>query len=212
MEKEEYRRHLPHIQPKEGVFFITFRLYGSLPVSILQKLKEEKEINIIRQRKQFGSKKDQMKKAIRKENEQYNEVFNSMLDNPKSGTTYLANKTIAKIVANSIHFLDGKDYKLICYTIMSNHVHMIIYKIKKPLFKILQSLKRYTAREANKIINTQGSFWQKESYDNLINSRNELANKIKYVVENPVKINLVKNWEDWEFSYCNPEFLHFLLD
>jgi REP element-mobilizing transposase RayT len=65
---------------------------------------------------------------------------------------------------------------------MPNHVHLIIYKLKKPLFKIMQVLKGYTSGEINKILNRKGKFWHTESYDNVIRSRNELANKIKYVV------------------------------
>ena len=36
MPKEYYRRRLPHIQPKNGVFNITFRLAGTLPKEKLQ--------------------------------------------------------------------------------------------------------------------------------------------------------------------------------
>lgn len=77
-------------------------------------------------------------------------------------------------------------------------------------YRILQSLKRFTGKEANKLLNRQGAFWQKESYDNLIHNREELTNKIEYVLNNPVKAGLVDNWEDWEFSYCGEEFLEML--
>ena len=39
--KEYYQRNLPHIHPANAVFFITFRLYGSLPLCIIEKLIEE---------------------------------------------------------------------------------------------------------------------------------------------------------------------------
>lgn len=35
------RRKLPHIQPKDSIFFITFRLLGSLPLNVVSALKEE---------------------------------------------------------------------------------------------------------------------------------------------------------------------------
>lgn len=38
--KNFYRRKLPHLQPLEGTFFITYRLYNSLPKSLLRKLKK----------------------------------------------------------------------------------------------------------------------------------------------------------------------------
>lgn len=34
-----YRRNFPHIRPKDGTFFITFRLAGSLPKHIIERLR-----------------------------------------------------------------------------------------------------------------------------------------------------------------------------
>jgi len=39
--KNFYRRNLPHWQPAETDFFITYRLAGSLPISKIVELKEE---------------------------------------------------------------------------------------------------------------------------------------------------------------------------
>ncbi len=33
-----YRRHLPHYQPGDATFFVTFRLAGSLPKLIIKKI------------------------------------------------------------------------------------------------------------------------------------------------------------------------------
>ena len=38
-----YRRNLPHYQPVEATFFITFRLANSLPLNIIKELKSEYE-------------------------------------------------------------------------------------------------------------------------------------------------------------------------
>ena len=69
------------------------------------------------------------------------------------------------------------------------------------------SLKRHTSRQINLLNNTTGTkVWQKESYDNLIKNRNELATKIKYVLNNPVKAGFVSNWREWKHTYCKKEF------
>lgn len=90
---------------------------------------------------------------------------------------------------------------------MFNHVHLVIFKIQRELYKILQSLKRHTARRANIELKRTGPFWQKESYNHLVRSRNELADTIEYVLYNPVNAGLVDRWEKWKFSYCHPLFL-----
>lgn len=95
---------------------------------------------------------------------------------------------------------------------MPNHVHLVFKHIKAvgqtdyPVTKILSSLKRYTARQANKVLNRKGQFWQHESFDRVIRNREELESIIRYVLNNPVKANLVKEWQDWQHSFCKPEF------
>lgn len=44
MKKEVYKRNLPHIQPIGATFFVTYNLFGSLPAPLLEKWKEEYEM------------------------------------------------------------------------------------------------------------------------------------------------------------------------
>jgi len=119
---------------------------------------------------------------------------------------------------------------------MSNHVHLIIYKLAKPLHIIMKELKSFTGKEALKILRGLDSeapdriakrllrlensseqalqvpfvpskFWQPESFDRIIRDRNDMAEKISYTLNNPVKAGLVSVWNNWEWSYCRPEFL-----
>lgn len=201
----EYKRNLPHILPKDAVFFVTFRVHNSLPLQVLVDLKSEyqKEVKAAK----ITIAKSKILRA--RLNEIYNEYFHefdALLDNYLSDFD-LTSIEISKIISDAMHYLDRKEYKLICYCIMPNHVHLIIYKLQKPLYKIMQVLKGYTAREINTILNRNGKFWHAESYDNVIRSRNELYTKIQYVLNNPVKARLAKNREDWKYSYCMPEFL-----
>jgi REP element-mobilizing transposase RayT len=155
--------------------------------------------------------------------------FDKLLDASDFGPTWLKKKEIAEIVKDAIHFYDNKKYNLVCYTIMSNHVHQVF----KPLVgrisdstnlpseaeasrnrvsgyivtKILQDLKRFTARECNKILNRTGTFWQHESYDHVVRDYDELQRIVKYVLNNPVKTGLCEKWEDWKWSYCNKSYL-----
>jgi len=71
----------------------------------------------------------------------------------------------------------------------------------------MNSLKTYTAREINKVLNRSGSFWQREYYDRVVRDRNDLEQKIEYVLNNPVKIKLVNNWKDWNWNFCRKDFI-----
>ena len=66
----------------------------------------------------------------------------------------------------------------------------------------MQSLKCHTARQANKILGSEGAFWRDESYDHVIRDGEEHARIIHYVLENPVKAGLASNWDEWQWRYC----------
>ena len=42
---------------------------------------------------------------------------------------------------------------------------------------------------------------QHESYDHVVRDGEELDRIIAYVLNNPVKAGLVKNWRQWKWSY-----------
>ena len=52
---------------------------------------------------------------------------------------------------------------------MPNHIHLVFELVNKTKLvgDILGSIKKYSAREANKILKRKGKFWQAESFDRL---------------------------------------------
>lgn len=188
---KEYRRRLPHIQPDNAVYFITFRLKDTLPAELIKQFSEQVESDNHSQKAQ----------------QEYFEAVEDFLDSETLGPTWLKEKAVAKIVMDSIHFYDKNLFKLICFCVMSNHVHFVGYSFKMPLFQIMKGLKTYTATQANKILERKGSFWQWEYFDRIIRDRNDLHHKIQYTLNNPVKAGLVARWEDWPYSWCDNRFL-----
>ncbi|MCH8317306.1 MAG: transposase [Bacteroidetes bacterium] len=203
--KIEYRRNLPHFLPQGATFFITFRLDGSLPVSVIKELKEEAKI-LEDQIKNNVKDRLKRKRLIYGQRKLFFGKFEQLLNRGETGPIWLKDDPIRKVVADAIHYRDKIEFNLICYSIMHNHVHMVIDELTKPLYRIMQSLKRYTARESNKLIDREGSFWQAESYDHVVRNQAELIRIINYTVKNPVKAGLVKNWKDWKFSYCSTDW------
>lgn len=83
---------------------------------------------------------------------------------------------------------------------MSNHVHVLLWP-HKLLESITKSVKGYTARECNKVLNRTGnSFWQEESFDHAVRNENEFYRIKRYIEMNPVKAGLVKKPSDWRWS------------
>jgi len=141
------------------------------------------------------------------EERRYFEKWDASLDDEKNGPHWLAQSEIADIVKEAMHYRDGMVFDLHAYCIMSNHVHVIFEPIGKSechsdLPKIMQSLKRHTARHANTFLGREGAFWQDESYDHVIRDWEEYARMVHYVLENPVKCRLVSRWDEWPWTYC----------
>jgi REP element-mobilizing transposase RayT len=85
---------------------------------------------------------------------------------------------------------------------MPNHVHVVFWPMpNETVSAIVQSWKRHSAREANKIIGRTGKvFWQRESFDHWIRNDEEHARCCRYVMNNPVKARLCSAPVDWKWS------------
>ena len=115
------------------------------------------------------------------------------------GSCWLWNDKIAEVVASALGFFDDKRYKLYAWCVMPNHVHSVVQPGNgQELSKILQSWKGYTSREANKILERSGQFWQTEYFDRIMRDDEELVRSINYVFENPDKGGL-RNWK-WRWK------------
>ncbi len=215
----QYRRKLPHYQPIRAKLFITYRLAGSLPESVIEKLRQERE----QKERELAKIKDiEERRQLRYEfQRRWFAKYDNYLDRAETGPKWLADPRIAKLVYDSIRYRDGKVYDLDCVSIMPNHVHQMIEPLAAAVgqvgnlshngqdailpysvAKIMHSLKRYTGRQANVILGREGKFWQDESYDHVVQDEKEYERIIWYILSNPVKAGLADSWEKWEWSYC----------
>jgi len=211
-EKDFHARNLPHWQPEHAVLFMTTRLYGSLPKSKILELKERQAIeeHLLKEKGFTG---ELLKEELRKCYDLYFGKFDALLDGSTTGPHWLKEEKIAKIWTDALFHFDGVRYKLICSTVMSNHVHFVFYKLDRSLSRIMQSLKGYSAREINKVLQRTGeNVWQEESFDRMIRHRAELGYRINYVLKNAVEAGLVKDWKDWKHNYIHTDFLQYVDD
>jgi putative transposase len=193
------------VQPEGATLFITFRLANSLPSSVVVKLKEERT-----QKQQQLNKildKNERERQLLLEFQHCFTRWDQALDSLTFGEKFLSNPVIAGLISNSLFHRDGKEFDLEAFCIMPNHVHLLFTPLKDSdgnffsLARIMHSLKRYTARESNRILFRQGAFWQDESYDHIVRDQNELEKIINYTLSNPVKAGLVEDWMQWKWSY-----------
>lgn len=115
---------------------------------------------------------------------------------------WLKRPEIAHLVEDAMHYA-AKDLQYLdlhSYVILPNHVHMLIWPRVDPR-KLLQSVKRYSARQANKILRrAREPFWQGECYDHWVRNDGEFARVCRYIENNPVRAGLAAKPEDYRWS------------
>jgi REP element-mobilizing transposase RayT len=170
-------RRLPHYDSIGHPTFLTWRLAGTLPSRAFPSPTTSGEA--------FAA-------------------MDRLLDDARTGPLYLRQPEIASMVVDAIRNRDGGSYELHNYVVMANHVHLLITP-RVPTSKLMQSLKRFTAREGNRVLGLTGRpFWQDESYDRLVRNSTEFERIAGYIEMNPVRAGLVTTPEEFRWSSAWP--------
>lgn len=208
---ENYHRNLPHFFPNGERFFITTSLKGSIPREIIVQLKTEFET--VKNRIKLEHQNDLILYNLELTNAQkrYFGHIDKHLDNYNGGFHWLKQPEIAQIIVDAFQYQNGKSYDLLAFTIMSNHFHLLFdtasYNIHPTT--IMSSMKRFTSRQSNILLNRTGiPFWQEESHDRFVRDDEELFRIINYILQNPVKANIVSHWKDYPYTWVNEKYLN----
>jgi REP element-mobilizing transposase RayT len=211
------RGYLPHWEREGGTYFVTFRLAGTLPQSVVQEWKGERERLIA----QYAIVHAKVAPASGRQIAgrmpafalralppavamQFQKLFSEKVDaylDAGYGDRWLAQSPIAQLVQNALRHFEGERYELLAWCLMPNHVHCVFTPLGDyKLDSILHSWKSYTALQANRLLNRAGKpFWQKESYDHLIRDEEDLLHCVTYTEANPVKAGLCARAEEWQW-------------
>jgi putative transposase len=156
--------------------FVTFGLHGSLPVH-----------------RPFGASNLTSGEAFL--------TMDRLLDQARSGPTFLRQPAIAQLVLASIEYGAGMGhYQMHSFVIMPDHVHLLLTP-QVSASKLLGSLKASIARRANLPLERSGQpFWQDENYDHLVRSDDEFRRIQRYIENNPVTACLAATPEQYAWS------------
>lgn len=173
------RGYLPHFDEPGLYQSITFRLVDSISPKRMSELKHE---------------------YLSSDLPDYFELLESELD-MNFGKCWLRNPMIAGIVRQALLRSSGKEYDLIAWVVMPNHVHSLIHHLDGySLSGIVRNWKAWSAVRANKVLGRSGRFWQVDYFDRFIRSRNHLSQAADYIHYNPVAARLCSKMEEWPWS------------
>jgi REP element-mobilizing transposase RayT len=172
------RGYLPHRDEPGLVQFVTFHLADSYPMAL---------------RSEWGALLN-----IEADLERHRKL-ESYLDKGR-GACHLRNPEIAGRVDESFRFYHGRRYELRAWVVMPNHVHALFKVGETPLGKILRQFKKYTAREANRLLKRRGQFWAEDCWDTYMRDREHELRTCRYIENNPVKAGLTPTASEWPWS------------
>jgi len=110
---------------------------------------------------------------------------------------------------------NAEKFDLRVAVVMPDHVHLIFTPLVDheameicSLANIMDAIKGASAHKINQALGRKGRVWQPESFDHVLRSSESLDVKIQYLLENPVRKGLVKEWADypwlWRKAFVNP--------
>jgi REP element-mobilizing transposase RayT len=113
------------------------------------------------------------------------------------------NPEAANIILDALKWLEQTDrIKLDAAMVMPDHIHFIAALKNVGLPKLMQSLKGYTSRQLNTLMNRKGVLWQDQYHEHAIRRDEDLNEVVLYMLQNPIRAGLVEDFHDYPFWYC----------
>ncbi|OGW49881.1 MAG: hypothetical protein A2Z50_03720 [Nitrospirae bacterium RBG_19FT_COMBO_42_15] len=109
-----------------------------------------------------------------------------------------------KIVNTFTEILDSVVAKTGCiapvYCFMPDHQHLIITgtRSNSDIWKAIVGYKQKTGFWLS--VNNPNVKWQKDFYDHVIKTDENIAVQVRYILDNPVRKGLVSSWEEYPFK------------
>jgi putative transposase len=172
------RGYLPHRDEPGLTQFVTCHLAESFPANLRSEWAELLQVEDERER---------------------HRQLQTYLDQGR-GACHLRKPELALLVDEAFRFYHGRNYVLCAWVVMPNHVHVLFRVEGTPLSRIIQQIKEYTARIANKVLKREGRFWAEDYWDTYMRDAEHELQTRRYIENNPVKAGLVAAASDWAWS------------
>jgi REP element-mobilizing transposase RayT len=94
----------------------------------------------------------------------------------------------------------GQETECFAYCLMPDHLHLAIASKGENLIILLNQWKSYTANLLRKK-GLEGGCWQRSFYDHALRKEEDIQAVAEYIVQNPARSGLVKEWKEYPFSW-----------
>ena len=172
------RGYLPHFDVPGAWQMINYRLADSMPFT--QRHEWESLLKVEDDLQRFAKIEDYLDRG--------------------RGACELGDPRAASVVEENWQYLDGKEYRLLAWVVMPNHVHVLVEVWQTPLAELVKNWKGFSARRINELLGRNGELWQEDYWDRYIRDEAHYRKVMHYIEHNPVKAGRVNSPEQWPFS------------
>jgi REP element-mobilizing transposase RayT len=184
--KRIWHTQLPHWEVERGVYFITIRCAGSLPLSVKHSI-----IEIQKSLAEIESNDKEFQQLQR----QYFLTLEKYLDTSQGFAPY-TNDTCCQMTVDSFETLKSVGWDVRHFAIMPNHIHLVVWSENAAdMATTWKEWKGRIAFRCNQVLKRKGAFWQNDWFDRVCRNESETNRVIAYVQTNPTKARLPKTYK-----------------
>jgi len=191
------RGNLPHWLVADHAYFVTIRLAGTIPASVLTELQAERDALV-----NADAHEEPMTELMRRQFLQVEHCLHAV-DNRRD---WLTRPGVPEIMLANLDWLaTQRGWQVYAATVLANHVHLLLRNNggrSGHLLEDIGSYKSYVAVQANRVLGRKGTFWAREGFDHWCRDEAKVIGVARYICANPVKAGLVQAWSDWPWTRC----------
>jgi len=214
--KTAYRRNnQPHFHPLGGTFAVTLAAHDAIPEALLKRVRERKEVVLMEIDCDNLPQKSERKKDI---HQRYYDYIEQLLHQKRTQEYPFSTAAAALALEQRVRQYDGQYYDLIAFSIMSNHVHLLLdfsiqceggnasawMKNYVNLATVIGRIKGGGSFDVNKATGRKGTLWGPGYYDRYMRNQRHLMTEFWYIIRNAEKAGMVTSWRDHPFTYGDP--------
>ena len=192
---------LPHGYLCAVPVHVVYRLEGCLPVGPLRALSRDlsDQLEVLRQLPHPPlTEIEQLQEAFLSQ-------FDDLLDAQDQRKYLLSDQTVAQEVIQPWRKLEEMEVCLVhVCCVMGNHVHVLLEGFAGAqeivVGDVLGRHKRYTQKQIRRHLNITAQIWAGGYFDRYVRP-GQFEEVLRYILTNPVKAGLVRDWRDWPNTY-----------
>lgn len=112
-------------------------------------------------------------------------------------------KYYLSLVEEALEYYKEYNYKIICYCLMNNHVHLMIKTDTKPVGTLIARIHSIYTRYFNKKYEFVGHLFQGRYHSEIIKDDKQFLETTRYIHLNPVRASIVAKPQMYKWSSYN---------